>query len=106
MQKILDALDRLDDGRHWIKGSGYDGQGWCLLGALGNSKSGDYMVCVYDCGEEVAAVARVICAQFPERIPSFLTPEYSLSICRSFNDNRATTWDDVRVVLEKASIGS
>lgn len=106
MTILWDALDRLDEGRKWGKGSGNKDGKRCILGAIGNSDTGDYISCVIhtlggmDAAEVVADVVR---SQFPDRLMPH--PDITcISICRQFNDDPDTEWNDVSLVLEKAAI--
>jgi hypothetical protein len=100
--ELWNALERLEDGNKWTKFTAYHDDARCILGAIGNSMDGDYMTAAKKAEKDVAAVAAVIRDQFPDRLKGHEVT--SVSICRVFNDNLLTTWDDVRTVLEKAAI--
>jgi hypothetical protein len=96
-----EMLRMLDDGRGWCKQTYFRrikdpdtgqlvGQ-YCLQGAL-HSLLGVQTWAAVDTRN---AIVSILAEQYPERLdPRWLT-------IPSFNDHEATTWDDVRVVLEK-----
>ena len=93
MNKIWEALDYLGpNGEKWMKGLLKDGDRACLLGAL------------VACGveqesttPEYLAIGKAIQEQFPDRYPGEPHLPY-------FNDDDKTTFDDVRVVMQKGAV--
>ena len=105
MNKLQEALDRLDNGNQWTKGSSFKDDRQCLLGAIGNATDSYYLNWASKDAATIAAVsavADIIRSQFPDRL--YGDEVLQLSACRAFNDNAKTTWDDVRSVLEKAAV--
>ena len=107
MELLQEALDRLDNGNLWTKGTSFDGERRCLLGAIGNATSADYIFAATKntaTVEAVAAAANVVRSQYPDVLVGHLDNIPDLSVCRIFNDSLDTTWEDVRCVLEKAIV--
>lgn len=99
-----EMLRMLDDGRSWCKqtyrrwikdpDTGQFVDQYCLQGAL-HDLLGMQTRAACDMRN---AIVDVLTEQYPERLdPRWLT-------IPSFNDHEATTWDDVRVVLEKLAV--
>jgi hypothetical protein len=90
---------RLDGGRHWYQGGpiGFSQAGLpavCLLLALDQDDQRAYEL-------QDRLISAVIEEQFPER--RSLDDGYTSPI-PSFNDHPATTWNDVDLVLHKATL--
>lgn len=118
---LWEALDSLEEGNRWCKGSLRDSQGnTCFLGAiskvqgrltglaLGEMPFFESYPEVTD--PDIVAAAAVIREAYPDRI---LRPEQQtstdkmsgdLGIIYNFNDHNDTEFDDVRVVMQKAAI--
>jgi len=98
MNLIERVRNRLDGGRHWFQGgpvglteAGCGGV--CLLLALDQDDDHAYVV-------QTQLISHVIDEQFPDRNDR---DGYSTPI-PFFNDHPDTTWDDVDLVLHKASM--
>lgn len=108
---ISRALEKFEDGERWTKGSyfAYDNRMrtvQCLMGGLilGYGYTDDSTFATEDYLPCTTTIATVISEQFPDRLPS---PEYRdvpTTVIVEFNDNEFTTFDDVRLVLEKARL--
>jgi hypothetical protein len=86
---------RLDGGRQWHKGNLRDySDRVCILGAIRDELPGEQQ----EAAE--AAVEAVAREQFPERIAE----RGPLKPIPGFNDHQLTTFADVEVVLDKASV--
>jgi hypothetical protein len=110
-QIAREMLDLLDEGRGWLKGSVSDvsRQRRCMLGAYQRvielrrgGWGGDWWT------PFVAALEQTVREQYPERVRraglSFWSDISDPAAVSGFNDHEDTTWDDVRVVLEKMAV--
>ncbi len=103
------ALERLQEGDAWCKGNIYDQGRRCLIGAIRNAQSAadDWKHYTEVEDDPIAPLVRnVIESQFPERsanVSPGTANEHSVALFH-FNDDPRTTFDDVRVVLEKAAV--
>ena len=103
------ALDWLDDGRRWTKGSptGSHSDEWikgkaCVLGAIAEARGENRLTwTMYDHDSSVLlTLSEVVDSQFHDRIGV----QDGINKIWCFNDHPRTTYDDVRLVLEKAAI--
>ena len=104
------ALSRLDGGRAWGQGQPYHAGRRCIIGAIVNAQeeTGDDM-CYTDAETDplTPMLASIIREQFWDRVSTpYFDELYNDDVhsLYSFNDNHETTFDDVRVVLEKAAV--
>lgn len=88
----------------WIKDGLSDEDGMCMLGAYCKVMYGDAhaSAIAYTGDPFTCKMADVIKAQFSDRIG---LPERSTTAIWRFNDHEDTTYDDVRLVLEKVRAG-
>lgn len=110
-QIAREMLDLLDEGRSWLKGSVSDAsrQRRCVLGAYQRVIElrrgvwgGDWWT------PFVAALEQTVHEQYPERTRRAASLFWANMIDPAaiswFNDHEDTTWDDIRVVLEKMAV--
>ncbi len=97
------ALERLENGDAWCKAMPITVEGRrCLVGAVSNATLKTMNPYEEANRSPIAPiVASVIQGQFPER---YSGGDDLAHVLYRFNDSRDTTFDDVRVVLEKAAI--
>jgi hypothetical protein len=103
-------LDLLPHHRTWAHGRLFAGNRRCLLGArlsIGERVEllEDYDVNELDCDPYTQIMARVILDQFPERA-GFIRADGTVTahmVVISFNDDVATRFTDVRMILEKTA---
>ena len=109
MTKLWEALDILDGGRVWRKGTLHHNDRVCTLGALQAANYGMDALANANVGypenddPDLLELEHVIKEQFPKRVKG-VWHETPVEIVAEFNDHRDTTYDDVALVLEKASI--
>lgn len=121
MTMLWEALDSLEGGTRWCKGSLRDSQGnTCFLGAiskvqgrlnglaLGEMPFFESYPAVTD--PDIVAAADVIREVYPDRMltPAQLTATDEMSgdlgVIYNFNDHNDTEFEDVSVVMQKAAI--
>lgn len=91
---------RLDGGNKWMKGDLFDdNEGVCLLGAAQFVETGAHEI-GFGSLETVAPLRSVILEQFADRVQNMDL----WAPLPHFNDHEDTTWADVELVLDKASL--
>ena len=92
MSEIRESLDNLQGGKKWIKRMTRDGHGnMCILGSLRSAR----MKKIID------LIAAEVRGHYPDRV--LILSQATASVA-NFNDHPDTTFDDVRVVMEKADL--